>query len=166
MSTKFTKPIVINAPGEDIVFDGIDFTENATVEVTSANSITFKNCRFYNIALDTTKEIPLIGNVSQMLKGAGYKLVIENCYFGKSGAYNMINVGQTMFDGSGFINNYCTDDCSNDDRFACYMTVENAVYNFNGNTFENYSHNCIISRFSIIIQKIGTLFGVPIVLTY
>ena len=141
MSTKITKKIVINSPEANVVFDGLDFTEEATVEITAAASVTFRNCRFYNVLLDTTTEVPLIGNVHHMPNAAGYKLVIENCYFGKTGTYNMVNVGQTMYDGSAFINNYCKNDCANDDRFACYMAVPGAVYNFNGNYFENYSHN-------------------------
>lgn len=141
MSTKFTKPIVINAPGKDIVFDGIDFTEEATIEITAAASVTFKNCRFYNVLTDTADEVQLIGNLHQAPKAAGYKLIIERCYFGNNGVYNMVNVGQTMLNGSRFNQNYCTNDCSKDDRFACYMVEEDAEYNFCENCFENYSHN-------------------------
>ena len=143
MSTKITKKIVINSPDGHIVFDGLDFTEEATVEIESAASVTFRNCRFYNVLLNETKELPLIGNLQQKVNEKGYKLVIENCYFGKTGSYNMINVGRTLFDGSAFINNYCANDCSNDDRFAFYMAENGATYNFKGNYFENYSHNCI-----------------------
>ena len=147
MSTKITKKIVINSPDGHVVFDGLDFTEDATIEIEAAASVTFRNCRFYNIMLDTTKELPLIGNLHQNANANGYKLVIENCYFGKTGTYNMINVGQMLFDGSAFNNNYCTNDCSNDDRFAFYMTENGATYDFNGNHFENYSHNNIQCSF-------------------
>lgn len=141
MSTKFTKPIVINAPDKDIVFDGIDFTAEATIEITAAASVTFKNCRFYNVLLDNEKEIPLLGNAVQNKKGAGYKLVIENCYFGKTGVYNMISVGQIMYTGSCVNKNYFTRDCSKDDKFACYFGQADAEYNFCNNEFEEYSHN-------------------------
>lgn len=141
MSTKFTKPITINAPGEDVVFDGIDFTEDATIEITAANSVTFKNCRFYNIKLGSTETNTLIGNIAQSRKGAGYKLLIQNCFFGKTDTYNMINAGQLLYDGSGLVNNYLTNDCARDDRFSCYIAQEGATYNFNGNQFENYTHN-------------------------
>ena len=164
MNTKFTKPIKINAPGEDLVFDGIDFTEDATIEIIAVNSITFKNCRFYNIALNSKKDIIMIGS-KHMPKAAGYKLVIENCYFGNNGTYNMINAGQKLFDGSCFNSNYCTNDCTRDDRFACYFAVDGSTYNFNGNMFENYSHNGIQFSFyespTVTINVNDNEIGVP-----
>ena len=153
MSTKFTKHLTINAPGEDFVFDGIDFTEDATVEITAANSVTFKNCRFYNIKLGSTATDTLIGNIAQSVKAAGYKLVIQNCFFGKTDTYNMVNAGQLLFDGSGFVNNYLTNDCARDDRFSCYMVQEGATLNFNGNQFENYTHNSF--QFSFFLLYFG-----------
>ena len=47
--TKFTKPIVIDAPEKDVVFDGIDFTELAQIVVNKVKSLTIKNCRIYGI---------------------------------------------------------------------------------------------------------------------
>lgn len=143
MSTKITKKIVVNSPGEDIIFDGLDFVDDATVEITAAASVTFKNCRFYNVALNDDGVLPLIGNATQKKKEAGYKLVIENCYFGKTGTYNMISVGRLMHDGSSFSHNYCTGDCSRDDRFSFFFTEKGATYDFVHNTFENYHHNNI-----------------------
>ena len=155
MSTKFTKPIIVNAPGEDIVFDGIDFTGDATVEITAANSVTFKNCRFYNIKLGSTKSETLIGNNTQNSKLAGYKIVIENCFFAKNDTYNMVSIGRMMLDGSSFNNNYMTDDCTKDDRFSAFIAQEGATYNFNGNRFEKYTENSF--QFSFHKTPVATI---------
>ena len=43
MSTVFTKPVVINAPEKDVVFNGVDFTKDALIKITAAKSVTIKN---------------------------------------------------------------------------------------------------------------------------
>ena len=164
MSTKFTQPITIDAPGGDIVFDGVDFVDNGIVNIVTANSVTFRNCRFYNIALDAMNKVSLISDGSKS-NTAGYKLVIENCYFGKSGAYNMINLYQPLHDGSSFSHNYCKTNCANDDRFSCYTAVKDAEYKFNGNEFEHYTHNGFQFSFrddaDVVVNINDNMIGFP-----
>lgn len=155
MSTKITKKVVVNSPDDHVVFDGLDFTEEATVEITAAASVTFRNCRFYNLKLGSAGTETLIGNNTQTSKVAGYKIVIQNCFFGKNDTYNMVSIGRMMLDGSSFENNYMTNDCTRDDRFSAFIAEEGATYNFNGNHFEKYTQNSF--QFSFHKDPIATI---------
>lgn len=46
-NTRITNTLTINAPGKDVVFDGLDFTENGYIKVTAAKSVVVRNCRIY-----------------------------------------------------------------------------------------------------------------------
>lgn len=143
MSTKFTKPVIVNAPGEDVVFDGIDFTEDAVINVLAAKSLTIKNCRFYNIALGDTTTLPLIGDSSKesgSLIDSEVQLVIENNYFGKTDTYNMINFYNKLAAGSRINNNYFTADCCRDDIAAFYSAADDIEFDIIGNEFEVYGN--------------------------
>ena len=146
MSTKFTKPVVVNAPGEDVVFDGIDFTEDAVINLLAAKSLTIKNCRFYNVALSNDKTTPLIGDassISSSLIDSEVQLIIENNYFGKTGTYNMINFYNKLAVGSRIINNYFTSDCCRDDIAAFYSSADDIEFDICGNEFEAYGNSGI-----------------------
>lgn len=146
MSTKFTKPITVNAPGEDVVFDGIDFTGDAVINVLAAKSLTIKNCRFYNIALGNTAELPLIGDSSKQsgsLVDVEVRLIIENNYFGKTDTYNMINFYNKLSDSSRICNNYFTAECCRDDIAAFYSAADDINFDINGNEFEVYGNKGI-----------------------
>ena len=54
MATLCTKAVTINAAGQDVVFDGIDFTEYALGTIIGAQSVKITNCRIYH--LTTNKE--------------------------------------------------------------------------------------------------------------
>ena len=143
MSTKFTKPVTVNAPGEDIVFDGIDFTEDAVINVLAAKSLTIKNCRFYNVALGDTTTLPLIGDSSTKsgsLVDSEVQLVIENNYFGKTDTYNMINFYNKLAAGSRITNNYFVEDCCRDDIAAFFSSADDIEFNITGNEFEMYGN--------------------------
>lgn len=140
---KFTQPIKINAPGKDIVFDGVDFTGKAKIKIISCNSLTLKNCRVYDIWKDAApdEQIPFVEALWADSKD-GFKLNIEHCFFGENGFYNMINCNQNapLFDGSGMNENYFSANCTRDDYFAVYNALDGSVFNFNGNEFEVYTH--------------------------
>ena len=72
MGTKFTKPVTIDAPGKDIVFDGCDFSNEAHVIIEYASTVTIKNCRFFN----------LVGTAAPIQIKNAALLSVSNCYFG------------------------------------------------------------------------------------
>ena len=144
MGTVFTKPIVINAPDKDIVFDGCDFTGDAYVTITTAASVSFLNCRFYKCTPYQAK--------SYLVTGASVpvKIVVENCFFGENPSmdgkayYNLFELNTKLKDGSSFSNNYFLKGCCTHNMLNFYdvdasgetepvIKVAKNVFEYSGN---------------------------------
>lgn len=136
MATKITEKVTINAPGEDIVFDGVDFTGNAYIFIEAANSVSLKNCRIYNMA-DTGKSVQFFNSVN----APKCKIIIERCFFGDNKMeigklYNLINLDAVVMDGTSFSHNYFTDKCCTHNEISLYNADEGATINICNNVFE------------------------------
>lgn len=134
MATKFTKPVVINAPEKDIVFDGCDFTEEALISVIAANSVAFRNCRFYGLIPNAAKTYGI-----KVDKAAEVKLVIENCFFGanpkvdSNKLYNLLELTGKLKDGSSISSNYFAADCCTHNQINVYAVTDGATIKLNKN---------------------------------
>ena len=91
MATIFKEVVTVNAPGQDVVFDGCDFTEKGYLNIVSAQSVKIMNCRFYS---SETKSIDVTGET---------KLLVSYSYFGKD---CIIDVQAPLEDGSVITSNY------------------------------------------------------------
>lgn len=137
MSTKFTELVAIDAAGGDVVFDGVDFTLNAYIEVRNANSLTIRNCRFYKMNLPGAKNylFKVIGDIP-------CKLVVEQCFFGdnpKNGSntlYNILELNAQLKTGSSFSKNYFTADSCTHNHINVYGASETAKIFIDDNVFE------------------------------
>lgn len=128
MSTVFTKPVVINAPEKDVVFNGVDFTKDALITITAAKSVTIKNCRFYGLA-PTKKSMGVVINANDM------KLTVEGCFFGLNGEklYNFFEMNGKLADGSSISRNYFVWGCCSHNEVNIYNVVNGATVNVNNN---------------------------------
>lgn len=143
MATKFTKPVVINAPEKDVVFDGCDFTGEALISVIAANSVAFRNCRFYGLIPNVAKTYGI-----KVDKAAEVKLVIENCFFGanpkvdSNKLYNLLELTGKLKDGSSISSNYFAADCCTHNQINVYAVTDGATIKLNKN-FAVYSGNLV-----------------------
>lgn len=69
MATIFKEVVTVNAPDQDVVFDGCDFAKNGYIEITAAKSVKVVNSRFYS---DSGDGISVSGET---------KLMVSHCYF-------------------------------------------------------------------------------------
>ena len=137
MSTKITEKVTINAPGADIVFDGIDFTEGGYIYIQAANSVSLRNCRVYNLTDYGNKSAGFLNSVGT----SKCKVIVERCFFGDNPMengrlYNLINLYTILTDGSTFSNNYFTDKCCTHNEISLYNVDEGATINICNNVFE------------------------------
>lgn len=131
MSTIFNRLITINAPGEDVVFDGVDFVGQGNIKLVAAKSLTVKNCRIYSGKQTvSTSNCWLLGNSAEPVK-----VVIENNFFGNGGVYNLVNA-KNLADGSSISNNYFKKTASTHNYISIYDAEDNAVININDNVME------------------------------
>ena len=143
MATKFMKPVNVNAAGKDVVFDGCDFTAEALIVLTAANSVTFRNCRFYGLIPNVAKTYGI-----KLDKEAELKLVIENCFFGANPTvdsnklYNLLELAGKLMDGSSISSNYFAADCCTHNQINVYNVSDRATIKLNKN-FAVYSGNLI-----------------------
>lgn len=143
MATKFMKPVVVNAPGKDIVFDGCDFTAEALIMLTAANSVVFRNCRFYGLVPNAAKTYGIL-----LDKAAEMKLVIENSFFGanpnngSNKLYNLLELSGKLMDGSSISSNYFAADCCTHNQINVYAASDNATIKLNNNEVV-YSANLV-----------------------
>lgn len=141
--TTISAPIVINAEGKDVVFDGIDFTKNGFITLENAKSFTMKNCRVFDLEPRKSKDFFLFAPNMRPCK-----IVVENCYFGKNPTidgnrlYNFFEVNSQVDSGSSFSENYFDKDCCTHNAINIYGNVPDAFIKINGNTF-NYWNFCI-----------------------
>jgi hypothetical protein len=137
MATVFTKAITIDAPDKDIVFDGCDFTGDFHLTLTAAKSVSFLNCRFYNITPYAKRSYLFLSNKADPLK-----LTINGCYFGdfvenEEGKiiYNLLELYSLLADGSSISNNYFTKNCCTHNQINIYASDEGATIALNNNYF-------------------------------
>lgn len=128
MSTVFTKPVVINAPEKDVVFNGVDFTKDALITITAAKSVTIKNCRFYGLT-PTKKAMGVTVNANDV------KLVVEGCFFGLNDdkLYNFFEMYGKLADGSSISRNYFVWGCCSHNQVNIYNVMDDANINVNSN---------------------------------
>lgn len=91
MATIFKEVVNVNAPGQDVIFDGCDFTEQGYLYIEAASSVKIINCRFYSVS---NSAIRVDGET---------KLMVSYSYFGKD---SIISVDSELEDGSFISNNY------------------------------------------------------------
>lgn len=127
MSTVFTKPVVINAPEKDVVFNGVDFTKDALITIKAAKSVTIKNCRFYGL----TPAKKAMG----ITLSCDTKLTVEGCFFGKCGdyLYNFLELNGKLADGSSISRNYFVWGCCSHNEVNVYGIADEAVISINNN---------------------------------
>lgn len=136
-NTRITNTLTINAPGKDVVFDGLDFTENGYIKVTAAKSVVVRNCRIYGLNVESAKK-----NYWFMVSAQSpVRVEIENCFFGDNvgtnGAlYNMIEPHVELNNGTSVSNNYFNAKSCTHNAINVYGAVENAVIDLSGNVFE------------------------------
>lgn len=132
----FVKPVVINAPGKEVVFNGCDFSEDAHIELVIADSVSFLNCRFYKMNPYQAKSYLILGRACET------KLTIEGCFFGgnnKTDAgwtiYNLMELNTVLKDGSSISNNYFAKDCCTHNQINIYAAADGAEIDLNNNFF-------------------------------
>ena len=162
MATIFTKPVVVNAPEKDVVFDGCDFTAEALVQITAARSLTIKNCRFYGLIPNKSKSYGIT-----MDKAAKMKLIIENCFFGdnaddeKNKLYNLLELTGSLMDGSSISKNYFTKGCCTHNQINIYQVDQDAAVNVNNNIAMYSANMCRIGLMGepkCVINMVGNAY--------
>lgn len=148
MATLFTKAVTINAAGKDVVFDGIDFTEEALVTITGAQSVKITNCRIYNLKPNKEKANFML------LSGNNVKLMVDHCFFGGNQVietvegegkgqttkvqqiYNLFELNGTLANGSYCAENYVQlgeGGCCSHNFFNIYGAEAEATISVSGN---------------------------------
>lgn len=162
MATIFTKPVVVNAPEKDVVFDGCDFTAEALMQISAAKSLTIKNCRFYALTPNKSKSYGII-----MDKAAKAKLIIENCFFGdnagneKGKLYNLMELTGSLMDGSSISKNYFTKGCCTHNQINIYQADQDAVINVNNNVAMYSANMCrigLMGESKCVINMVGNAY--------
>lgn len=138
MGTKITEKVIINAPGQDIVLDGLDFTAKGYIEVSNVKSLTLINCRVYGMthASNTNKNYFL-----RVLGDIPIKLVVKNNFFGDNpmsggSMYNIIEPTAVLQAGSEISNNYFTENSCTHNHLSIYGIADGATVKVNGNVLE------------------------------
>ena len=135
--TVCNQTITVDATEKEVVFDGIDFTGEARIQLNNAAKVTFKNCRFYRITPNTAKTMMMLAATAVPMV-----LVVENCFFGANpseGAnvlYHVLEGNFKIGDGSSFSNNYFANGCTTHNIINYYDVEDGATINVNGNHFE------------------------------
>lgn len=130
--TKFTNPIEINAAGKKVVFDGVDFTENARITVVNASTVEIKNCRVYGVKADGNNKywLNIRGDITT-------KLTVERNFFGANiGIYNLMELTCKLMDASSITSNYFVDSACTHNPIGMYGADNGATINVNKNVFE------------------------------
>ena len=141
--TAFTKPVTINAPEKAVVFDGCDFTQDALIKIIAADSVSFKNCRFFGLNAAAKKSYLILTDTNSEVK-----LVVDSCFFGDSpkndvgSIYNLIELSGKLKTGSSISNNYFTKGCCTHNEINVYNVADEAVIGINFNEAE-YSGNLV-----------------------
>ena len=159
--TKFTQPITINADGKHVVFNGVDFSGLALINIANAASITITNCRIYGITGDNSTN-------KFWLKISGdfpTRLIIERNFFGNNtGIYNLLELGCKLGTGSSISYNYFKDGACTHNYVGLYGAQDNATIDINCNYLETSKDggirlgvkNDVICKFNINNNKIET----------
>lgn len=135
--TKITKLLTIDAPKKDVVFDGVDFTEDGFVKVANANSVTFRNCRVYKLNTSgAAKNYWLLVNTTDPIR-----IAVELCFFGgnprSAGAvYNLLEPHAILSDGSLVSQNYFVGDCCTHNAVNIYGAEDGSRLEVDRNVFE------------------------------
>lgn len=134
MNSKITEKLVINGMDDVVIFDGIDFTKKAYVEIVNATEVIIRNCRIYGIEGTGSSQDYWLKVASDI----EVKIVIEDCFFGANAksVYNLIEPHCYIKDGSSFSNNYFTADSCNHNYINIYGAVEGAEITIKENIFE------------------------------
>lgn len=136
--TKITKLLTVDGGGKDVVFDGLDFTQDGYVSIVNAKSVAFRNCRVYGLNTGASeKNYWLMAKVSEPIK-----LTIANCFFGASteeggnSVYNLIEPHAFLLDGSCVDENYFAEGCCTHNAVNIYGAQDEANISVSHNVFE------------------------------
>lgn len=143
--TKFTKAITINGEEANVIFNGVDFTQDALIEIQKASSVTFRNCRIYDLNLEGDKK-----HFITTADGTSVKISFTDCYTGtilNSGdeAFSLIDTNAILVSGSTFSRNYMSDKSFPGHFIDIANVAENAVIHVDGNTFSDDKNGVSIS---------------------
>lgn len=111
MSTYIKNTVVINAMEKDVLFDGVEFVDDARIQIIASGNVTFRNCRFHDIIPNSTNTHPIFSEVA-------VNIVVENCYFGKNlkvGDSKVYGLFSLASGSTGYIrDNYFAEGCDED----------------------------------------------------
>lgn len=133
MSSILTNFINIDAPDKDIEFNGIDFTENAFINISNARSISIRNCRIYGLKGSNANKyfLKISGNFP-------IKVIIERCFFGNNtNVYNLLELNSKLDDGTSICYNYFKKGNCTHNEIGLYGAVDNSNWNISSNYFED-----------------------------
>lgn len=137
MVTVISEKLTINGVGAEVVFDGFDFTGNGYVEVKNASSVVIKNCRVYDMNVESTAKNYWL----KIYNDIPVKLIVENNFFGDNlgtagSMYNLIEPNAKLMSGSSISDNYFTAGCCAHNVINVYGCADDAIINVNGNVIE------------------------------
>ena len=130
--TKLMNPITVDAQSGDVVFDGFDFTANATVTVENAASITIRNSRIYNLTADAAIEW-------MKVKGSlPTKISLENNFFAPATVdiATAVSTAVKLANESSFSHNYFKKDAYTDKALTIKDIDQSASVKVSDNVFE------------------------------
>lgn len=133
----------------DVTISGVALTEDSLILTDQPKSLTFRNCKFANMAAVGKSFLIL----QSAFKDTATVLKIENCYFGNNASddtnyiYNLFECRMKLADGSSISNNYFAKSSCTHNVINIYDVEDDAVITIDGNVFE-YSANAI--RFGAI----------------
>lgn len=141
--TVINNTITINEGGK-VIIDGVTFTDKAFINITDADYVIIKNCRFVNMSPATAREYLIKGNPGN---GTPTNLSIENCYFGDYDAtngriYNLFELACKLSAMSYIINNKFTRNVCSHNIINIYNVTDNSIIEIENNSFD-YSANAI-----------------------
>lgn len=134
MATVIMKPLVIDAQGQEIVLDGLDFTADGRITVKNAGKLIIRNCRVYKVNSNAgarTHWLNILGDIETVVD-------INNNYFdhNRAGIYNLLEMTAKLGDGSNISSNFFGPDACSHNTVNVYGAQENANITINNNIFK------------------------------
>lgn len=144
--TKFTKPVIIDVADESgaVIFNGVDFTQDALVTIENAKKVAFRNCRIYALNIDGEKN-----HFITTAKGLNVQVSFTGCYTGTivdgEEVFSLIDTNAVLVSGSSFSKNYMDENSFSSHFIDLRKIASGAKISISENIFETNENGVTIS---------------------